>query len=217
MYGSRRGVDDDDALTRLTTKGEIMDISSFTKSDWMKLGGAIGIFIFGFFDWVTFEAFGFSESGGNVFDFFWTGMLPWFLIIGVGVLTVLLVLKVLSPTQAPWPLIMLAATGLAAFLLLMRLLFNPIEGSDLIESAGGDIGRGFGMYLSVISGLVAFAGAFLGFKESGGDLNDLKDVNKLKGQFSSGSGAAPASSTPPPPPPPPAGPDSTPPPPPPAV
>lgn len=195
-----------------------MDLSSFTKSDWMKIGGAVGIFIFGFFDWVTFEALGFSESGGNVFDFFWTGVLPWLLILAVGAITVLLALKVLKPAQAPWPLIMLAAAGLAAFLLLMRLIFNPLEGSDAIEALGGDVGRGIGMYLSVISGLVAFAGAFLGFKEAGGDLNDLKDVNKLKGQFTGGGApAAPAASTPPPPPPPPAGPDSAPPPPPPAV
>ena len=39
------------------------------------------------------------------------------------------------------------------------------------------------MILSVISGVVAFVGAFLGFKESGGDFNDLKDMNKIKGAF----------------------------------
>lgn len=190
-----------------------MDISAFTKSDWMKIGGAVGIFIFGFFDWVSFESLGFSDSGGNVFDFFWTGTLPWLLILAVGTLTVLLALKVIDAKQLPWPLIMLAASGLAALLLLIRIVFNPIEGSDLIEASGGSIGRGVGMYLSVISGLVAFAGAFLGFKESGGDLNDLKDVNKLKSQFGV-SGATSGDSAPPPPPPPP--PSATPPPPPPA-
>jgi hypothetical protein len=190
-----------------------MDLSAFTKSDWMKVGGAIGIFIFGFFDWVSFEAFGISTSAGNVFDFFWTGTLPWFLILAVAAITVLLALKVLSPTQAPWPLIMLAAAGLAALLLLIRIVFNPIEGSDVIEATGGSVGRAFGMYLSVISGLVAFAGAFLGFKESGGDLNDLKDVNKLKSQFGV-AGAGSGDSAPPQPPPPP--PPTTPPPPPPA-
>ena len=57
------------------------------------------------------------------------------------------------------------------------------------------------MILSVISGLVAFAGAFMGFKESGGDFNDLKDMNKLKASFGGGGGGE---SAPPPPPPPPA-------------
>jgi hypothetical protein len=118
----------------------------------------------------------------------------------------------------PWPLIMLAATALAALLLLIRLIFNPLDGKDLIESAGGDVGRGFGMIACVISGLAAFAGAFLSFKESGGDLNDLKDINKIKSQFNVGGDSA---GTPPPPPPgmtppPPPPPGSMPPPPPPA-
>ena len=187
-----------------------MDISAFTKSDWMKIGGAIGFFVFGFFDWVTFELAGATVSGYNVFHFFWTGTIPWLLIMAVGTLTVLLALKVLDAKQLPWPLIMLAASALAALLLLLRLVFNPNDESDLFELAGGDVGRAFGMYLAVISGLVVFAGALMAFTESGGDLNDLKDVNKLKSQFGV-TGSATDGGTPPPPPPP-----TTPPPPPPA-
>jgi hypothetical protein len=48
----------------------------------------------------------------------------------------------------------------------------------------------------------------MGFKESGGDFNDLKDMNKLKGAFQGSSDSAPPppppGMTPPPPPPPPA-------------
>lgn len=117
----------------------------------------------------------------------------------------------MKPGSLPWPLIMLAATGLAALLLLIRLLFNPIDGKDVLESSGFSVGRGIGMILSVISGLAAFAGAFMGFKESGGDLSDLKDMNKIKGAFQ-GSGGESA----PPPPPPPPGMAPPPPPPPPA-
>ncbi|HSB86897.1 MAG TPA: hypothetical protein VLD86_11330, partial [Ilumatobacteraceae bacterium] len=92
------------------------------------------------------------------------------------------------------------------------LIFNPIEHKDELESIGFDVGRGIGMILSVISGLVAFAGAFMGFKESGGELSDLKDMNKIKASFQgagTGGDAAPPpppppGMTPPPPPPPPA-------------
>jgi hypothetical protein len=195
-----------------------MDFSKFKTSDWLKVGGAVGFFIFGFFHWVTIDlslgGFGISSSGGNVFDFFWTGTLPWILVLATGVLTVLLVQGIIKDSKLPWPLIMLAATGLAALLLLLRLIFNPLSG---IPSSY--VGRGIGMFLSVISGLVAFAGAFLGFKESGGDLSDLKDMNKLKSQFNVGGDSAgtppppPPGATPPPPPPPPG---SMPPPPPPA-
>jgi hypothetical protein len=197
-----------------------MDFSKFKTSDWLKVGGAVGFFIFGFFHWVTVSGPGglFSAAGGNVFDFFWTGTLPWLLVLATGVLTVLLLQGIIKPGKLPWPLIMLAATALAALLLLIRLIFNPLDGKDLIESAGGDVGRGFGMIACVISGLAAFAGAFLGFKESGGDLNDLKDINKIKSQFNVGGDSA---GTPPPPPPgmtppPPPPPGSMPPPPPPA-
>jgi hypothetical protein len=188
-----------------------VDLSKFKTSDWLKVGGAIGFLIFGFFSWTTVDAPGGlgSSSGFNVFHFFWTGTLPWILIIATGVITFLLVTGTMKAGTLPWPLIMLLATGLAALLLLIRLIFNPIDGKSALEAAGFSVGRGIGLILSVISGLVAFAGAFLGFKESGGDFNDLKDMNKLKGAFQ-GSGESapppppPPGMTPPPPPPPPA-------------
>jgi hypothetical protein len=202
VYGARR------AGVRFYLEADV-DLSKFKTSDWLKVGGAIGFLIFGFFNWTTIEVAGVSDSGNNVFHFFWTGTIPWLLIIGTGVITILLVNGTIKPGGAPWPLIMLLATGLAALLLLIRLIFNPNEGSDFIEAAGGSVGRGIGLILSVIAGLAAFAGAFLGFKESGGDFNDLKDMNKLKGAFQGGSdGSAPPpppppGMTPPPPPPPP--------------
>ncbi|HEY3486239.1 MAG TPA: hypothetical protein VGK49_12695 [Ilumatobacteraceae bacterium] len=175
-----------------------MDLKKFTTSDWLKIGGGIGIFIFGFLDWITVSGFGISDSGGNVFDFFWTGTIPWILVIATAVITILLRTGNLKAGTAPWPLILLVATAVAAVLLVIRLLFNPIDGKDLIEDAGGDVGRGIGMWLSVASGIVAFAGAIMGFTEAGGDLKDLTNVDKLKGAFAKGD------ATDPPPPPPPA-------------
>ena len=54
------------------------------------------------------------------------------------------------------------------------------------------------MIVSVDLRIVAAAGGFLGFKDAGGELSDLKDFNKMKGSF-----AKPSDSAPPPPPPPP--------------
>lgn len=191
-----------------------VDLSKFKTSDWLKVGGAIGFLIFGFFDWITVDGpAGFGAvggAGGNVFDFFWTGTLPWILILATGIITFLMVTGTMKPGSLPWPMIFLAATGLAALLLLIRLIFNPLDGSDALEAAGFEVGRGIGLILSVLSGLVAFAGAFMGFKESGGDFNDLKDMNKIKGAFQGSGGESapppppPPGMTPPPPPPPPA-------------
>lgn len=61
---------------------------------------------------------------------------------------------------------------------------------------GVDLSRGIGNYLGTLATIAIVVGCVLGFKESGGDLNDLKDVNKLKKPFSGMGGG----STPPPPP-----------------
>jgi len=188
-----------------------MDLSNFKTHDWLMIGGGVGMFVFGFFEWVTISVAGFGvtvDANANVFDFFWTGTIPWLLVIGTAVVAALLVLGVLQRELAPWPLIMLAATGLATLLMLFRVVFNPIDGADEV---GLDVGRGIGMIVSALATFVALAGAFLNFQASGGDLKDLTDVDKLKSSFSSG-----ASSTdgrdemppPPPPPPPPAPPAS---------
>lgn len=171
-----------------------MDFSKFKTSDWLIVAGGIGMFIFGtFFDWIKVSFAGFSASAGNAFDFFFTGTVPWILLIGAAVITVLLVLDVIKAGSLPWSLILLAATVLAALLLLIRVLFNPgVDGAD----------RAIGMWLSLISGIVAAVGGVLGYQASGGDLKDLTDMNKLKGAFDGGSNA---SDDMPPPPPPPAG------------
>jgi hypothetical protein len=171
-----------------------MDISNFKTSDWLIIGGGLGTFVFGFFSWVTVSGFGFSSAGGNAFDFFWTGTIPWILVIASAVITVLLSLEVLKAEQAPWPLIILGATSLAALLLIIRVIFNPIEGRGFIEAAGGSVGRGAGMYLSALAGIVAAAGGYIAFTESGGNLGELG-----KSLQSKTAGASSESAPPPPP------------------
>ena len=184
-----------------------MDFSKFKTSDWLKIGGGVAFLIFGFLNWVTASIGGVDVPGAdtpNVFDFFWTGTLPWILVLGTAVVTFLMINGTMKAGGLPWPLIMLAATGLAALLLLIRVLFNPIEGADAAEKIYGiEFSRGIGMIGSVIGGCVAFAGALMGFTESGGNLSDLKDMNKMKSQFGGGNSAPPPPPPGMPPPPPP--------------
>ncbi|MDG2439097.1 MAG: hypothetical protein P8M10_07255 [Ilumatobacter sp.] len=183
-----------------------MNFSDFKGSDWLVIWGGGGVAVFGLFNWTTVSVLGFSDSGGNAFDFFFTGTIPWLLFVASAIIVFLLASETMDKRGLPWPLILLAATALAALLLLFRFIFNPIEGKDIIEAAGGNVGRGFGMIVSVVSGLVAAAGAFLNFQASGGELSDLTDINKIKESF----GGSSADTIPPPPPPA----DDTPPPPP---
>ncbi len=179
-----------------------MDLSKFKTSDWLKVGGGVLMLIAGFLAWISIDvpsaAGSFSPSEPNAFDFFWTGTLPWILVIAVGVITFLLASGMLKSGSAPWPLVMLGATGLAALLVLIRVLFNP--GVETGSGGGFSISRGIGMWLALIACILAVVGAVQGFTESGGDLKDLTDVNKLKQSLNQGGQRG--RGTPPPPPPP---------------
>ncbi len=168
-----------------------MDFSKFKTSTWLLVGGAVGMLIFGlFFDWAKVD-FGFgSVSSGNAFD--WArGWISWILVVGAGVVAVLVATGTLKRDQAPWSLILLGATGLATLLMLLLVLTGP-------DKSGVDLDRAIGLWLSFLATIVALVGAVMNFTESGGNLADLKDPNKLKGAFGKDGG-----STPPPPPPPP--------------
>ncbi len=167
-----------------------MDFSKFKTNDWLIIGGGIGMLIFGtFVDWIKVSFGGTSVSAGNAFDFFFTGTIPWILLIAAAVITFLTIQGTIKAGSVPWPMIIALATILAAVLLLIRVLFNPGVGE------GG--GRGIGMILSFVSGLAAAAGGVMSFTAGGGSIKDLADINKIKGAFD-------GNDTPPPPLPPPA-------------
>jgi hypothetical protein len=178
-----------------------MDLSKFKTHDWLVVGGGIGMLIFGFMHWIKVSydgplGVGISASGANAFDFFFTGTVPWLLLVAAAVVTVLLLMGTLKRDMLPWPLVILVATGLAALLLLIRFVFNP--GVDTGNFDGLKVGRGIGMILSVIAGIVAAVGGVMTYTASGGNLSDLTDVNKIKGAFDKQGGGE----MPPPPPPP---------------
>ncbi|MEY2643297.1 MAG: hypothetical protein ACO29A_07065 [Ilumatobacteraceae bacterium] len=164
-----------------------MDFSKFKTSDWLKVGGALGFLVFGFLNWLSIDYGsdfgGATETGAKVFDFFVTGTIPWILVLGTGIITLLMATGNMKAGKANLPMLMLIATAVASVLILIRLIFNPLDGKGALEALGVDVGRGIGMILSTIAVLVATAGAFIGYTESGGNINDLKDINKLKGGF----------------------------------
>jgi hypothetical protein len=171
-----------------------MDFSKFKVYDWLIIGGGIGMLIFGtVLDWIKIDAgpFG-SASGGNAFDFFFTGTVPWILLVATAVVTFLLVQGTMKSDGLPWPMIIAFVTVLSAFLLLMRFIFNP--------GIPDGVDRGIGMILSLLAGIVSAVGGVMMFTSSGGQFSDFTDMDKLKASFSGGgdsaAAAAPAAETP---------------------
>ncbi|CAB4883936.1 unannotated protein [freshwater metagenome] len=165
-----------------------------------------------FFHWASYAGY----SANNAFDYFFTGGIAWILIVGAGIVTFLLTSGTLKTSGVQWPVIVLLATGLGALLMLIRLILGGgSEGNSMLSI---DLDRAAGMYLAFVASGVSVAGAFMGFTASGGKLDDLKDINKLKASFNQGGGETPAppssSGSTPPPPPPPSGSNPPPPPPP---
>lgn len=171
-----------------------MDFSKFKVSDWLMIGGGTAMLVLGFLlDWTTVDTGFGSASGDGPFNYFFTGGIAWLLVVAVGFLAAGNASGKLPKSQ-PWPLIFLALTGLAVLLMLLRLILG---GRDLGFGIDGD--RGIGMYGAFVWALVAGAGAYMNFTESGGELSHLTDMDKLKSSFSDDDG-----DTPPPPPAPPA-------------
>ena len=168
-----------------------MDIKSFKPSTWLMTVGALVMIISGLFlDWAKIEMFGFSETAGNAFD--WArGWIAWILVIAVGG-TALATAAGKSVGRSNLPLVQTALSGIALLLMLLLMITGP-------DKDGIDLDRAFGLWLSFLATIAVFAGSVMNLTESGGNLKDLTDVNKLKDSF--GSSGESGGSTPPPPPP----------------
>jgi len=162
-----------------------MDFSKLKTNDWLKVGGAAGMLIFGFFKWAKFEFIG-ANTFNNVFDYPIRGLIPWILVVGVGVVT-LLGTQGKTIGNVKWPIISVLATGIATVLMLLLALFFPDrEFVDYGEQVTITLEPALGLWLAFISTIVSFVGSLLAFTSGGGNLKDLTDVKKLKESFGQG-------------------------------
>ncbi len=177
-----------------------MDVSKFKTSDWLMVGGGALFLIAGFLPWFSFAGF----TTQSAFNFFFTGTVPWILVVAVGVLAFLAAADIFKlPENLPAPTIFLGATALSALLVLLRLIIGFRLGA--MGSAGLSFDRGIGLFLGLIAAGVATAGAYMNFAASGGDLKQLagdlqsKAKSATAGSESSGNPAPPPPDAPPPP------------------
>lgn len=165
-----------------------MDFSRFKTNDWLVVGGGALMLIAGFLPWYTAKASGSGVSRSesrNAFDYFALGTIPWILLVGAAVIVVLLV-GGLVKANVP-PMAILAITGVATILVLLRTIISeggPSAADQASAAAAGisvGVSRSIGLWLALIAGIVSTAGAFLGFQAAGGNIRDFTDPDKLKG------------------------------------
>ena len=149
-------------------------LKALTPSDWLIVAGGAIVLVFGLLRWFSWEVrveavVDFDASGkSNAFDYLLTGVIPWLLIVGAGVVTIRLKTDALRPGKVPWPLVLLAATLLGFVLILIRLIIGPdvdVEGTGV----NVDESRGIGIWLSAAGALIATVGAFIDFRNTGLD------------------------------------------------
>lgn len=196
MYGSRHL-----SSYPSNTLEASVDLSKISKGGQIFSGAAIVFLIASFLPWysVDFEAgtlFTGAQDSFNAWGdigFLWGSL--WALLLLAGAVIVILPAFGVQAPKIP-AVAYLAVAALATLFVLLKLLIGEDDAPGFFT-----ISAGIGIYLAILAAAAATFGAFLMFKESGGDIGDLTDMNKLKGQF----GGAPGTGggTPPPPPPPP--------------
>jgi hypothetical protein len=148
-----------------------LDLTKLTTADKIIIGSGLLLFIAYFLDWFTAEAGGFtaSISGGDV-GFLWATlpMLIGLVMAGVVIASKLFDVK-LPELSFPWGLIHLALGGLAALLVILKLLIG--EDADGAEALGVDVSRGIGIFLATLAAIGLAAGGFLMFQGEGGTKN----------------------------------------------
>ncbi len=142
-----------------------MDLSKLTLSDRVIGGSGIALLIFSFFPWFKGKSVSFggvTVGGGSVsgWHYFLFGIIP--VLLAVAIVAVIAITRFgsninLPELPIPWALALLIAAGIAAFLVVIKLL---------IGESGGT--RAFGLFISALAALGLVGGAFLKFREEGG-------------------------------------------------
>ena len=152
-----------------STVRRVNKLKALAPSDWLIVAGGVIVLVFGLLRWFSWniDNAGVRGSGKtNAFDFFVTGFVPWLLIVAAAAIALLLATQALNRGKVPWELVLLGATALGFVLIVIRLIvgYDPnISGTDVEV----DVSRGVGIWMCALGALVATAGAFIGFRNTG--------------------------------------------------
>lgn len=146
-----------------------MDLNKLTTADKVIAASGILLFLFSFLPW-----YGLGDGSRNGWDYFLFGIIP--VLLGLLMVATVVVIRFtdVQLPDLPLPLaqLMLVAGGLAALLVLLRLVIgDSIDlglgelGDALDIDTSIDLDRKYGLFLSFLATLGLVAGAFLKSKE----------------------------------------------------
>ena len=144
------------------------DLKKVTTNDWILAGGCIAVFIGVFLKWFSVgggsvAGFSLPEVSVNGFHYFFQGTIPW--LIAIAILVVLVLRKFVPNVNLPeqlgtlsWSQVYLIASGIAAVLVLLRLL-----------TGDSGVDRKIGLFLTSIGVIAMVVGSFLKFQSKEDD------------------------------------------------
>ena len=136
-----------------------MDVSRFKTGDWLLVGGgAVMLVVAQILDWATVDSERGSGGLHNAFDYPATGGLAWALTVAAGILAFLLASGLMRPGRAPWPELLLGATGVATVLMVVRVILGA---GEIVTF---DLQRGPGMWAALLAAVLGFAGAVTNYR-----------------------------------------------------
>jgi hypothetical protein len=140
----------------VSTPGKSFDPSTVSRATWIAAGGALILLISVFFSWYKASGLGFSASVSG-WDAVTTAKLVALLAL---IALAALVIEMFVPTVTlplPASLILIGAGGLAALLVLLKMVSHP---------GGGGVGLAWGIFVSLIAAVATAVGGYLKMNEA---------------------------------------------------
>ena len=137
-----------------------MDLEALTTGDKVLVGSGIVYLITMFLPWYGISGFGALNRSG--WSYFFTGVIPLLLIMAAAAIVLITRFAdnvTLPDLPLPLSQVLLIGAGVAAVLVLLRLLFGDDTG------LGTDLDRKFGLFLALLAAAGVCAGAFLKMQE----------------------------------------------------
>jgi hypothetical protein len=141
---------------------EAMEGDEFGAADWMKAIGGVLFFVAGLLTWWNLEFRDGLSVAKNAFDYDLTGIVPYIIFVGIGVLTIVARTESLRlPDVVVHPLLFLVAAAVGTVLVGYR-FFD--DGYDNLVGENS-VTRGIGLYLAAVAALLVLAGCVMTFRE----------------------------------------------------